>query len=56
MDFADGTEGVETMDFADATLVWLAELINTLDVMTIDCRDFLTYQSRRGAAFNLVLS
>jgi predicted nucleic acid-binding protein len=44
------------MDFADATLVWLAELINTLDVMTIDRRDFLTYRSRRGAAFNLVLS
>ncbi len=44
------------MDFADATLVWLADLINTLDVMTIDRRDFLTYRSRRGAAFNLVLS
>jgi len=44
------------MDVADATLVWLAELINTLDVMTIDRRDFLAYRSRRGAAFNLVLS
>lgn len=44
------------MDFADATLVWLADLINTLDVITIDRRDFLAYRSRRGAAFNLVLS
>ena len=44
------------MDFADATLVWLADLLNTLDVMTIDRRDFLAYRSRRGAAFNLVLS
>jgi predicted nucleic acid-binding protein len=44
------------MDFADATLVWLADLLNTLDMMTIDRRDFLAYRSRRGAAFNLVLS
>lgn len=44
------------MDFADATLVWLAELINTLDVMTVDRQDFLVYRSRGGEAFNLVLS
>jgi predicted nucleic acid-binding protein len=44
------------MDFADATLVWLAELINTRDVMTIDRKDFLVYRSRSGEAFNLVLS
>jgi predicted nucleic acid-binding protein len=44
------------MDFADATLVWLAELVNTRDVMTIDRRDFGIYRLRGGAAFNLVLS
>lgn len=44
------------MDFADATLVWLADLINTLDVMTVDRRDFLVYRSQTGKPFNLVLS
>lgn len=44
------------MDFADATLVWLADLINTLDVLTIDRRDFLVYRLRGGKAFNLVLA
>ena len=44
------------MDFADATLVWLAELVNTLDVMTIDRHDFLVYRGRGGKAFNLVLA
>ncbi|HEV2056732.1 MAG TPA: hypothetical protein VGV06_16445 [Methylomirabilota bacterium] len=44
------------IDFADATLVWLAELVNTLDVMTIDRRDFQVYRPRSGKAFNLVLS
>lgn len=46
----------QAMDFADATLVWLAELINTRDVMTVDRRDFLVYRTGRGEAFNLVLS
>ena len=44
------------MDFADATLVWLADLVNTLDVMTIDRRDFQVYRPRTGKTFNLVLS
>jgi predicted nucleic acid-binding protein len=44
------------IDFADATLVWLADLINTLDVMTIDRRDFVVYRSHAGKPFNLVLS
>jgi predicted nucleic acid-binding protein len=48
--------GDREMDFADATLVWLAELLNTLDVMTIDRRDFQIYRPRSGNAFNLVLS
>lgn len=45
----------QEMDFADATLVWLAELINTRDVMTVDRRDFLVYRAGSGEAFNLVL-
>ncbi len=48
--------GDHEMDFADATLVWLAELVNTLDVMAIDRRDFPIYRPRGGKAFNLVLS
>jgi predicted nucleic acid-binding protein len=47
--------GDHEMDFADATLVWLAKLVNTLDVMTIDRRDFWIYRLRGGKAFNLVL-
>ena len=43
------------IDFADATLVWLADLVNTVDVMTIDREDFLVYRVRGGLAFNLVL-
>jgi hypothetical protein len=44
------------IDFADATLVWLAELLNIFDVLTIDRADLQVYRSRRGKAFNLVLS
>jgi predicted nucleic acid-binding protein len=44
------------IDFADATLVWLADLVNTMDVMTIDRDDFLVYRLRGGRPFNLVLS
>ena len=44
------------IDFADATLVWVADLIATLDVMTIDRRDFEVYRARGGKAFNLVLA
>jgi uncharacterized protein len=43
------------IDFADATLVWLADLVNTRDVMTIDRQDFQLFRRRGGKAFNLVL-
>jgi uncharacterized protein len=43
------------IDFADATLVWLADLVNTRDVMTIDRQDFQVFRLRGGKAFNLVL-
>ena len=44
------------IDFADATLVWAADLMNTRDVMTIDRRDFAVFRSASGKPFNLVLS
>lgn len=43
------------IDFADATLVWLAGLVNTVDVLTIDRQDFRVYRPASGKAFNLVL-
>ena len=44
------------MDFADATLVLLAEELGVLDVLTLDRRGFSTYRTARGRAFRLVLS
>ena len=41
------------MDFADATLVVLAELFQTTTVFTLDCRDFGAYRLGRRA-FRLV--
>ncbi|MGD8279257.1 MAG: PIN domain-containing protein [Gemmatimonadota bacterium] len=35
------------MDFADATLVLLAEALQVLDIFTLDRRGFATYQTRR---------
>ena len=32
------------IDFADATLIWLAGLINTTEIMTIDRADFEIYR------------
>ena len=42
------------MDFADACLVWLAEQLGTLDILTIDERDFSRYRGRRGRAFRIL--
>lgn len=44
------------MDFADATLVLLAEAIDAHDVLTLDRRGFATYRTRRGKAFVQVLA
>jgi predicted nucleic acid-binding protein len=41
------------MDFADASLVWLAQDINTLNVMTMDVRDFSRYRLPDGRAFHI---
>lgn len=43
------------MDLADATLVWLAESLGVLDVLTIDRRDFGIYRTLRGQALRNVL-
>lgn len=43
------------MDYADATLVLLAERLNVADILTLDRRGFSTYRTRRGLGFSLVL-
>lgn len=43
------------MDFADATLVLLAEALEVRDILTLDRRGFSTYRTRRGRGFRLVL-
>jgi predicted nucleic acid-binding protein len=43
------------MDFADATLVLLAEELGVMDILTLDRRGFSTYRTAKGKAFRLVL-
>lgn len=43
------------MDFADATLVLLAEALGVAHVLTLDRRGFRTYRTRTGRALRLVL-
>ena len=43
------------MDFADATLVLLAERLAVPDILTLDRRGFNTYRLPDGTPFNLVL-
>jgi predicted nucleic acid-binding protein len=43
------------MDFADATLVLLAEALGAPDVLTLDRRGFSTFRTRKGRALRLVL-
>ena len=43
------------MDFADATLVWIAEQTSTAAVLTLDRRGFSTYSFAKSSRFNLVL-
>ena len=43
------------MDFADATLVLLAEGLDVQDVLTLDRRGFSTYRTRQRRGFQLVL-
>ena len=43
------------MDYADASLIWLAESLGLLDVLTIDRNDFGIYRTARGQALRNVL-
>ena len=43
------------MDFADATLVLLAEALALREVLTLDRRGFSTYRTRPGKSLTLVL-
>ena len=38
------------MDLADASLIWLAESLGVLEVLTVDRRDFGVYRTARGQA------
>ena len=43
------------MDYADATLVLLAERVKCLDILTLDRRGFSTYRSSENRRFRLIL-
>ena len=43
------------MDFADATLVLLADQVGAYDICTLDRRGFQTFRTERGKRFRLVL-
>ncbi len=43
------------MDLADASLIWLAESMGLLEVLTIDRRDFGIHRMARGQALRNVL-
>jgi hypothetical protein len=44
------------MDFADATLVLIADSLGVTDILTLDRRGFSTYRTAKGKAFRLVPS
>lgn len=46
--------GDTPMDFADATLVLVAEALNVADILTLDHRGFSTYRTRKGRALRIV--
>jgi predicted nucleic acid-binding protein len=43
------------MDFADATLILLADQLSVVEILTLDRRGFSTYRTSRGKQFRLVL-
>jgi len=46
----------ERMDFADATLVLIAEKTGIAEIFTIDRRDFEAYRTRSGRRLRLLLA
>ena len=43
------------MDLADASLIWVAETLGVLDILTLDRRDFGVYRTLRGKTLRNVL-
>lgn len=46
----------DRMDFADATLVLIAEKTGIMEIFTIDRRDFEGYRTRSGRGFRLLVA
>lgn len=46
--------GKREMDFADATLYWVASETGIRDIMTVDVRDFSRYRLPNGRAFSIL--
>jgi len=42
------------MDYADATLVWLAEDLSITDIVTFDKRDFSIFRLPSGCPFHIL--
>lgn len=66
LDFSDAAHRAEAarrmekyrnvpMDYADATLVLLAERLDLFELLTLDRRGFSVFRSDRGKHFSLVL-
>lgn len=47
--------GGTPMDFADATLLLLAEALDAYEILTLDRRGFATYRTRQGRSLRMVL-
>jgi predicted nucleic acid-binding protein len=43
------------MDLADASLIWVADTLGVLDILTLDRRDFGIYRTERGRALRNAL-
>lgn len=43
------------MDYADATLVLLAERLGVFEILTLDYRGFTVFRSSKGKSFSIVL-
>jgi predicted nucleic acid-binding protein len=43
------------MDLADASLIWLADTLGVLDIITLDRRDFGVYRTDRGRSLRNLL-
>ena len=46
--------GKREMDFADASLYWLAAETGVMDILTVDLKDFRRYRLPDGQPFNLL--